>query len=120
MSTKYILVVEDEFLVALDMETILADAGFEVLGPVGSVVEALRLIGLHQPTAALLDNNLNGQSVGPVAVALNSRNVPFAFVTGNDRESLPPGFNDSPMVRKPFNPNGLISMARTLLEAAGP
>ncbi len=119
MSGKYILVVEDEFLVALDMETILADAGFEVLGPVASVVEALRLIGVQRPNAALLDNNLNGQSVGPVAVALNDRNVPFAFVTGNDRDSLPPGFNDSPMVRKPFNPNGLITMARTLLDEAG-
>ena len=70
MTVKSVLVVEDEFLVALDMETILVDAGFEVLGPVGSVAEALRLIGDQKPDAALLDNNLNGQSVGPVAAAL--------------------------------------------------
>jgi hypothetical protein len=76
------------------------------LGPAGSVVEALRLIGLRRPRAALLDNSLKNQSVGPVAVALKDRKVPFAFVTGNDRESLPPGFNDSPLVRKPFNPRG--------------
>jgi DNA-binding response OmpR family regulator len=116
MSTKSVLVVEDEFLVALDMEMILTDAGFDVLGPAGSVADALRLINLHQPNAALLDNNLNGQSVSPVADALSARRVPFAFVTGNDRDSLPDAFSDAPLVRKPYDPAGLVAMARRLVE----
>ena len=49
-----ILIVEDEFLVALDMETILGEAGFDVLGPAGSVSEALRLLAVRQPDAALM------------------------------------------------------------------
>jgi len=110
MTVKSVLVVEDEFLVALDMETILVDAGFEVLGPVGSVAEALRLIGDQKPDAALLDNNLNGQSVGPVAAALGEQRVPFAFVTGNDLGSLPAAFTSAAMVRKPFDAGRLIAM----------
>jgi DNA-binding response OmpR family regulator len=114
MSAKIVLVVEDEFLVALDMETILVDAGFEVMGPAGSVAEALLLIKDHEPDAALLDNNLNGHSVGPAAVALRERHVPFAFVTGNDRDSLPSGFASVTVVRKPFNPGLLVETARRL------
>lgn len=111
MTGKCLLVVEDEFLVALDMEIVLGEAGFEVLGPAGSVAEALRLIAGHQPDAALLDNNLNGESVGPVAVALAERSVPFAFVSGNDRASLPPAFDHVLLVGKPFNPAHLVEVA---------
>lgn len=93
---KTVLVVEDEFLVSLDMQTILMDAGFQVLGPAGGVDEAIGLIDRQRPDAALLDNNLNGHSVGPVAAVLGDRGVPFAFVTGNDRESLPPKFVGAP------------------------
>lgn len=114
MSANTVLVVEDEFLVALDMESILADAGFEVLGPVASVAEALCLLEHEQPAAALLDNNLNGTSVAPVATALRERHVPFAFVTGNDRGSLPAPFIAAPVVRKPFDPRHLVDMAKRL------
>jgi hypothetical protein len=51
----------------------------------------------------------------PVAVALNNQDVPFAFVTGNDRDDLPPGFNGAPLVREPFSPTGLIAMSRQLV-----
>ena len=114
MRPKILLVVEDEFLVALDMEMILAEAGFTVLGPAGSVDEGLELLGGQPPDAALLDNNLNGRSAGPIAAALTQMGVPFAFVTGNDRDGLPADFNGAPMVRKPFDQERLIAMARQL------
>ena len=114
MSAKCVLVVEDEFLVALDMEIVLGEAGFDVLGPAGSVEEALRLIAGHQPAAALLDNNLNGESVGPVAAALSARHVPFAFVSGNDRTSLPSAFDHVLLVGKPFNSAHLVEVAISL------
>jgi CheY-like chemotaxis protein len=116
MSARLVLIVEDEFLVALDMETILNDAGFDVLGPAGSVAEALRLVESNrQLDAALLDNNLNGETAGPVAAALRDRGVPFAFVTGNDRASLPVAFADAPLVRKPFDAARLVETARRLV-----
>ena len=111
---KTVLVVEDEFLVALDMQTILTDAGFLVIGPAGGVDEAIRLLDQQRPDAALLDNNLNGHSVAPVAAVLGDRGVPFAFVTGNDRDSLPASFMNAPVVRKPFDPARLIDMTRRL------
>ncbi len=114
MSTKCVLVVEDEFLVALDMQIVLAEAGFDVLGPAGNVAEALRLIDDRQPDAALLDNNLNGESVGPVAVALAGRSVPFAFVSGNDRSSLPPAFDHVLLLGKPFAAAQLVEIAISL------
>jgi len=115
MSAKLVLVVEDEFLVALDIETILLDAGFDVLGPAGTVAEALRLIDVNDLDAALLDNNLNGETACPVATALCSRGVPFAFVSGNDRESLPVAFASVPLVRKPFDARRLVETARRLV-----
>jgi CheY-like chemotaxis protein len=114
MNSKCVLVVEDEFLVALDMEIVLGEAGFEVLGPAGSVAEALRLIAGHRLDAALLDNNLNGESVGPVATALSERHVPFAFVSGNDRASLPAAFDHVVLVGKPFSPAHLVEIAISL------
>ena len=114
MNPKIVLVVEDEFLVALDMETILGEAGFDVLGPTGSVAEALRLIATHQPDAALLDNNLNGESAGEVAAALREHSVPFAFVSGNGRESLPAAFADVRLVRKPYDAARLVEAAISL------
>jgi CheY-like chemotaxis protein len=114
MTGKRVLVVEDEFLVALDMETILGEAGFDVIGLAGSVAEALRLIAADQPDAVLLDNNLNGESAGAVAADLTARRVPFAFVSGNDRQSLPPAFADVLLVRKPFDAARLVEAAITL------
>ena len=110
------LVVEDEFLVALDMRTILTEAGFQVLGHAGSVAAAISLICRQHPDAVLLDNNLNGRSVAPVAVALSARGVPFAFVTGNDRKGLPAAFAGAPAVRKWLDSAWLVAMARRLTE----
>jgi CheY-like chemotaxis protein len=114
MNAKSVLVVEDEFLVALDMETILAEAGFDVVGPVGNVADALRLIAQSPPDAALLDNNLNGESATAVAEALSAMHVPFAFVSGNDRESLPSAFTSVLLVRKPYDATRLVETAISL------
>src|SRR4051812_22103991 len=111
MTGKRVLVIEDEFLVALDMETILGEAGFEIVGPAGSVAEALRLIATDRPDAALLDNNLNGESAGAVADELREQRIPFAFVSGNDRASLPPAFDGVLLVRKPYDASRLVETA---------
>ena len=87
-----ILVIEDEPLVAIEMASRLAEARMTVVGPVGTVDEALRLITTAQVDAALLDANLNGSTVEGIAAELTRRGVPFAFVTGYGRDSLPKPF----------------------------
>ena len=116
ITAQRLLVVEDELLVALDIETILSDAGLIVIGPASSAEEALELIVGSPPDAALIDANLSGQPIDAVAQALSDRGIPFAYVTGYDRESLPRN-HPAPIVTKPFDADQLLAAARRLLAA---
>ena len=118
MAGQRLLVVEDELLVALDIESILSDAGMDVLGPASSAGEALKLISDSPPDAALLDANLSGEPIDAVAQVLSDRRIPFAYVTGYGRESLPPA-HPAPIVPKPFDAEQLLAAARRLLSAEG-
>jgi CheY-like chemotaxis protein len=77
------LVVEDEFLIAMDLELLLERQGWRVLGPAATVAEALHLLeqGEEPPDAALLDVNLRGELVTPVAERLRARGVPFVLAS---------------------------------------
>lgn len=99
---KRILLVEDEYLVAEDMAYELRRLGFEVLGPIANVALALRLVD-REPVidGAVLDVNLNGESSYDVADALLARDVPFAFMTGYDENSLPARFAAVARFNKP-------------------
>jgi DNA-binding response OmpR family regulator len=98
-----ILIVEDEYLLADDLSHALSDAGAEVLGPIASVEDATAFIaGEPSIDAAVLDVNLRGDMVFPVADALHARGVPFAFATGYDQWALPERFAGAPRVEKPF------------------
>ena len=101
-----ILVVEDEPLIAMDIEERLLAAGGNVIGPAANPETARRLIAETAPDAALLDANLAGSRVDDLAVELRRRRVPFAFATGFGRESLPPEFADVPVLAKPFGLGG--------------
>ena len=84
-----ILIVEDEFVVAMDLAFILEEAGYEVLGPVGSVAQALELLRHARPDAALLDVILrNGERVTPVARVLAAMDVPFLLASAQAPEHL--------------------------------
>ena len=85
-----------------------------MVGPAGSVDEALRLIG-GKIDAAFLDGNLPAQLVDDVATLLRRRNVPFCFVSGYGRENLPAAFPSASIVRKPLNPRQLLAQAATLV-----
>ena len=118
MAAQRLLVVEDELLVALDIESILNDAGLIVIGPASSAAEALVLINSTEPDAALIDANLSGEPITEVAKTLSERGIPFAYVTGYGRESLPNDYQ-APIVTKPFDADQLLAAARRLLAVSG-
>jgi CheY-like chemotaxis protein len=109
MSVQSILVVEDEFLIALDIVAALEQAGIAVVGPVSTVGDALATIEQQPLRGVLLDAHLGGESAVQIADALSARRLPFAFVSGYGRESLPQAYQSVPLVRKPFTDRDLLS-----------
>ena len=80
-----LLVVEDELLVALDVCMMVEDLGYDVAGPAPTSESALALLEVERPGAALLDENLGGVSVAPLARELSRRHIPFGIVSGHGR-----------------------------------
>ena len=115
MAGRQVLVVEDEPLIALDIEDRLVAAGCEVIGPAPDLETARRLLAAAAPDCALLDANLAGRPVGELAAELTRRGIPFGFVSGYGRQALPDGFRDAPLLPKPFGSGPLIDMVRALL-----
>lgn len=111
---RSVLIIEDEPLIGLELVTMLEDAGAEVVGPVGSVDEALEAIKGRRFDAAFLDGNLRGHTVEEVASRLTKAATPFVFVSGYGRESLPASFGHVPIVAKPFSPEQVLSAAQQL------
>ncbi|WP_298746318.1 response regulator [uncultured Brevundimonas sp.] len=100
---RRVLVVEDESLVAMLLETILEDMGCVPVGPAATVEDGLRLAAGDEPVdAALLDVNIAGRQVFPIAEALKARGVPFVFSTGYGEGGLPDQWRGLPTLQKPF------------------
>jgi CheY-like chemotaxis protein len=103
LSGRRVLVVEDEMLVAMLLEDMLADLGCTVVGPAARVEQALAMIETAASLdAAVLDLNINGQKSYPVADALVAGGVPFVFATGYGPHSLMNGYSWFPLLQKPF------------------
>jgi DNA-binding response OmpR family regulator len=113
---RRVLIVEDEMLVAMELESVLKQQGCAVLGPAHTVARALALLDHERPEAALLDLNLNGESAIPVAVALSAHGVPFVLVTGfRQTQSQEPELQGAPRVDKPVDDGELVrTLARVL------
>jgi PAS domain S-box-containing protein len=110
-----VLIVEDAVLLAMELETGLSDAGAKIIGPAYELEEAMAL--LDQPIdAAVLDANLNGHSVTPVAEALLARRVPFVFATGYGEAAGAPGGFDAPVIRKPYDVTQVAAAVAELLK----
>jgi two-component SAPR family response regulator len=98
-----VLVVEDEVLLALEVQDMLQRLGQEVVGPVGNLREALKLAETEQLDAALLDVNLGTENSLKVAETLAERGIPFVFVTGYEHKTLPGSLNTAPRLTKPLD-----------------
>lgn len=112
-----ILVVEDDFIVAFDMQAMLEEEGARVLGPAASLQEARDIIAVEAPQAAVLDVNLNGEYVFPLAEELRHHGVPFLFATAyaDDDRLFPAATRNIPRLSKPVLPATLVSQLRKLL-----
>lgn len=105
-----VLIVEDNLLVAMDEQIMVEQCGCIVLGPVGTVYEALALIAENSLDGAVLDVDLGGERVWPVTDRLEARNVPFVLATGYTREEVPERFRERPMLTKPVTLDALRRM----------
>ena len=99
---RKILVVEDEPLIAMMLEDFLESLGHDVSATCDSVAEALVHANKGGFDLAILDVNLKGEHVWPVAERLREKNIPFVIATGGHVDPPPPEFNDAPVIEKPY------------------
>jgi CheY-like chemotaxis protein len=114
LSGRRVLVVEDEMLVVIMIEDMLADLGCKSVTSAATVDKALTLINGEAFDIALLDVNLNGHDSHPVAEALSARGVPFIYSTGNTGQSSRDGYSDRPVLKKPFKYEELVAILTRL------
>lgn len=100
-AARRVLVVEDEFLIALEVEEALTRAGYEVVGPAATAHQAERLAQQEALDAAVLDIDLQGETVFAVADLLVGRGIPFVILSGYGAEDLPERFRGRPSIGKP-------------------
>jgi CheY-like chemotaxis protein len=112
-----LLIVEDEMLISLLIETVVRELGHEPVACAHSVPAALEALSRNAVDGALLDVNIGGVLVFPVADALKARAIPFVFLTGYRAHAVPPRFSDNAVMQKPFNESDL-GEAMTLLQRA--
>ena len=110
-----VLVVEDEVAISLLLEDMLLDFGCEVVGPAGRLSAAKELASQEKLDLAVLDVNLAGQSIYPVAEALAARGIPFVFSTGYGSAGIYEPYRDRPVLQKPFAQHELQRVLKAAL-----
>jgi CheY-like chemotaxis protein len=117
MLNPRLLIVEDEYLIRLLLEDMLVDLGCTVAAVAASLEEGKKLAAEAAVDLAILDVNIDGKQVFPVAETLKGRNIPFVFITGYGARGLPDNYRDMPTLQKPFQMQDLkATLARALPE----
>jgi DNA-binding response OmpR family regulator len=111
---RSILIVEDEPLIAMMLEDFLLSLGHEVSGSCDTVRSALEAVERTEFDLAILDVNLKGENVWPVAAALRDKGTPFVLASGGHVDPPPPEFKGVPMIEKPYT----IDRVTPIIEAA--
>ena len=114
-----VLVVEDEMMVSMLIEDMLGDLGCTVIGPASRLDEAIALASSTELDCAVLDVNLGGQPIFPLADILRAKGAPFAFATGYGDAGLRDVDKGSPVLQKPFRETDLARILGELRAAAG-
>jgi CheY-like chemotaxis protein len=102
-----VLLVEDEVMIRMMVADMLEELGYRIAGEAGDIDEAVRLVQATEFDIAILDVNVNGKVITPVAEALKLRGRPFVFASGYGAQGLPEKFRDCPALQKPFQIDAL-------------
>lgn len=117
-SPARILVVEDQYLIRMMLEDMLVDLGHDIAAAVGTMAEASDHARNGDFHVAILDVNVDGEQIFPVADIIAERGLPFAFLTGYSESSLPDAYRGCPTLLKPFQAAQLATTIAGLLAAA--
>jgi DNA-binding response OmpR family regulator len=116
MTAERILILEDEFIIADEIAAIVTEAGYDVIGPVGSIEGAeAALASQDRPDFAIVDANLRGGSSARIAHHLRELGVPFCVCTGYRFNDLKPTFGDVALLQKPIDGRTLVALIRAAL-----
>jgi two-component SAPR family response regulator len=114
-TSRRILVIEDEMLIGMLLEDMLADLGHSVAGIISRVDDAMVAVKKDDFDIAILDVHLNGQAVFPVADLLVDMNKPFVFATGYGERGLPDSYRGRPVLQKPFAKDDLERVLKAMV-----
>ena len=109
-----VLVVEDEMLVSMLVEDMLAEFGCDIVGPAPDLEQAMSLANDAELDAAILDVNVGGRQIFPVADQLKARGIPFAFASGYGEAGLVEAHRGAPVLQKPFRQGDLERVLKEL------
>jgi CheY-like chemotaxis protein len=98
---RHVLIVEDNVLIAMEMEYIIGDCGCAVVGPVSNVASGLEAVRRTEIDGAVLDVNLGNERVWPVAELLDERGIPLVLTSGYGASEVPARFAGKPLLQKP-------------------
>jgi len=117
LAGQTILVVEDEYILADDVAGALSDIGATIIGPLGDLEEAMRAVSKNTLAGAALDVNIRGGTIYPLAKELQSRGIPFIFMTGYGQHAILPEYQHVARCEKPFDVKVLVSKLAALVLA---
>jgi CheY-like chemotaxis protein len=113
-----VFLVEDEVMIRMMVADMLEELGYRVVAEAGEINEAIRLAQSTEFDIAILDVNVNGKVISPVASVIEARNRPFIFATGYGAQGLPEEYRNRPALQKPFQMETLAKMISSTLKAA--
>ena len=113
-----VFLVEDEVMIRMMVADMLEELGYSVAAEAGEISEAIRLVQSTEFDFAILDVNVNGKVISPVAELIDLRNIPFVFATGYGSSGLPEEYRDRPALQKPFQIESLAQVIDTALKRA--
>lgn len=113
-----VFLVEDEVMIRMMVADMLEELGYSIAAEAGDIEQALQLARTTNFDIAILDVNVNGKLISPVAEVIEGRNRPFIFATGYGTQGLPPEYRNRPSVQKPFQMDGLDAVIRSTLRGS--
>jgi DNA-binding response OmpR family regulator len=113
-----VFLVEDEAMIRMMVADMLEELGYSIAAEAGEIEQALKLAHTTDFDIAILDVNVNGKLISPVAEVIEARNRPFIFATGYGTQGLPPEYRDRPALQKPFQMENLAAMIERTLKGS--